>query len=397
MNDVFDNVYVAVIAGGQGTRLFPFSNTECPKQFCELNNHATFIQATISRFTNMGINPSHILVITTDANQYELAKEQTELLGINLDNVYVIDPHFGYAGAMVKAAEFIHYKHGNSIVINTPADQHIVAGKEFEDTIVKAVASAARGLPTIVGVKGVDISTMMGCGHARYTVQNSYAYDVVGFIEKPNEETAKALAEADDVACNTGINIWETSTILDVITGDELPDDKEFETDELMDKFGQKLKIVVGSFEWHDCGTLKSLFDVSEKDPNNNVLLGQGTTQLANANGNLIYTPKGVDTRICGLKDCAVVANWIHDQIIITVVSMTKTQLVRELANDYELGSKILGQTLMGNFVNFVAPSGSPKKVICGFIGVDGICITPFYNEILGKLEITVTHVMATR
>lgn len=393
----FDDVFVAVIAGGQGTRLFPFSNAECPKQFCELNNHATFIQATITRFTDIGIDPSHILVITTDSTQYELAREQTAFLGIDPLNVYVIDPHFGYAGAMVKAAEFVwHNRQGeNSVIINTPADQHIVAGEEFENTICEAVASAARGLPTIVGVKNVDLSTAMGCGHARYKVKDSsYAYNVVGFIEKPDEATAKTLMQANDVACNTGINVWRTDTILNVVTSAEIPDDKELKTDELMRRFGQKLQIVVGSFAWHDCGTLKSLFDVSDKDDDKNVILGQGRTHLGNSRRNLVYAPKGVNICVCGLHDCAIVANWIEDKIVVTVVSMDKTQQVRELANDYEFGSKILGKdlTLEGRN-NIVVESTSPKEVICGFIGVSGICITPCYDELYEELQIIISHV----
>jgi len=389
----FEDVYVAVIAGGQGTRLFPFSNAKCPKQFCELNDKGTFIQDTIARFLGMGITPDHVIVITTDATQYELAKEQTEPLGVALSNVYIIDPHFGYAGAMVRAAEFIHYGNGgkSSIVINTPADQYIVVDKEFKRTIADAVDSAALGNPTIIGVKSVDLNTMIGCGHARYKGKGPH-HDVVGFIEKPDKETAEALRAEGNTACNTGINVWKTDTILDVITSDAIPDDKELKTDELMQKFGPSLKLVIGVFKWHDCGTLKSLFDVSVKDINGNVILGQGTTHSCASEHNLIYTPKQVEFRIQGLNNCAIVANWINGQIVVTVVHMNKTQQVRALANDYEIGSKILGKdlTLEGRN-NRVYESNFSKDVICGFIGVSNIGILPYYNEDRNIFEINIS------
>ena len=385
-----EDIYVVVIAGGHGTRLFPFSNAECPKQFCELNSKATFIQDTILRFLGIGILPGHVVIITTDKTQCGLAIEQTEPLGVKSDNVHVIDPHFGYAGAMVKAAEIIRDTNDCSIIINTPADQHIVAGEDFNNTIINAIDSAALGHPTIVGVQGVDLNTMMGCGHARYEGKGP-DYDVIGFVEKPDEKTAKALEAANDTACNTGIAVWKADTVLDAVTSAEIPDDKELKTDELMQKLSSNLKLVIGRFEWHDCGTLKSLFDVSAKDDNDNVVLGKGTAHLHAAQHNLVYAPERVEFRIHGLSGYAIVANWINDQIVVTVVRMNKTQQVRALADDYEVGSKILGKdlTLEGRN-NRVYDSNFSKDVICGFIGVSDIGILPYFNDELDILEINI-------
>ena len=100
-------VWVVVVAGGQGTRLFPISHTDCPKQFCQLDDKRTFIQATIENFAKLGIKRNKIVIVTTNENQTRLAAEQTLSRGILSQNIYEIDPKYGYAGAMVKASMFI--------------------------------------------------------------------------------------------------------------------------------------------------------------------------------------------------------------------------------------------------------------------------------------------------
>ena len=99
-----NHLWLAVIAGGQGTRLFPLSNEHCPKQFCQLDNENTFIQATVKRFYDIGVKSNHVVVITTTERQTELATKQLTPLGVISPNIYQIDASYGYAGAMIKAS-----------------------------------------------------------------------------------------------------------------------------------------------------------------------------------------------------------------------------------------------------------------------------------------------------
>lgn len=123
-----EHVWVAIIAGGQGTRLFPISHTDIPKQFCQLDEKNTFIQAVIENFAGVGIKRNHMIVITTSDNQTNLAKEQTLTRGVLSQNILQIQPDLGYALAMVKATEFAKEIDPEAIVINTPSDQYIGAG-----------------------------------------------------------------------------------------------------------------------------------------------------------------------------------------------------------------------------------------------------------------------------
>ena len=72
----FSHLWLALIAGGDGTRLWPISNMNCPKQFCQLPTGETFCQATVERFMRLGVKPNHIMVITTNDHQRALAIEQ---------------------------------------------------------------------------------------------------------------------------------------------------------------------------------------------------------------------------------------------------------------------------------------------------------------------------------
>ena len=387
------HVYLAVIAGGQGTRLFPLSHDGCPKQFCHIDKDRTFIQATIERFVNFGIKAKRVIVVVTNDNQLELAKEQCVPLGVISENILKIDPGFGYAGAMVKAAEFIKELDKDAVVVNTPADQFIVSDDSFIETINNALDSARENNPTIIGVKISDLVTFTGCGHALYDVPEDEAdlptYDVKGFVEKPNESTATMLMREDCSACNTGINVWSVKTILSADV-----EARGLGTDELMKALGN-LKVAVGKFRWYDCGTLKSLYDISSKTPNHkNANLGQGMVERTGCLHSLFYSIGGVTVRATNIRDAAVVVNDIDDHIVIAVVGLSDSQEVKKLAEDYkEHKSLLTGHYSVSALNNFVMPSDYSDHIRVGFVGVDQ-CIVYSHKNSDGSIEIAVSRML---
>ena len=96
------HLWVAIIAGGKGTRLFPISHPARPKQFCRLDENNTFIQAVVDNFISIGIKATQILIITTDDNQRQLAKDQCLPKGVISPNIVKLSPMLGYAGCMWK-------------------------------------------------------------------------------------------------------------------------------------------------------------------------------------------------------------------------------------------------------------------------------------------------------
>lgn len=367
------HVWVAIIAGGQGTRLFPISHTNRPKQFCRLDKRNTFIQAVIENFTGLGVKPTHIVVVTTSEHQTELAKEQVLPRGVLSQNILEISPSFGYAGAMVKAAEFISMLDSEAIVINTPSDQFLVADEDFGSTIDAAIEAAKASQPVIIGVKVNDLVTAMGCGHALYEEVEAPCFPVTGFVEKPKREEADRIMRQGNSACNTGINVWRASTVLSATEGVRLVG---LATDDFMKLLGE-LKIAVGNFEWHDCGTLKSLYEVSKKTPNHkNASLGNGSFERNNCRGSLLYASRGMELRVTGAKDDAVIFTIINEKPIIVVAKLAESQRIKDLAEDYSRHEAFLTDDFsFGARNNVVLGSNVSDELIVGFVGVENYAV----------------------
>lgn len=387
-------VWLAIIAGGQGERLFPLSNKTCPKQFCQLDEENTFCQATAKRF---GVKPNHIIVITTNDRQTVLAREQLSSLGIPSVNFYQISPHFDYAGAMVKAAEFIKKLDKNAIVINTPADHYVVADDSFMETISTAIKSAQEGFPTIVGVKVSDLAMVMSCGHAKYDEleASNGVYTVQGFIEKPDKKVATNLLRNDNSACNTGINVWAVNTILDAVTSKEIGENG-LKTDELMAKF-ETLKLAVGRFKWLDCGTLKALYEISKKTPNHrNANLGKGTIERIDCRRSLFYAASGINLRAAYIENCAVVATSISNQIVLTIAKFD------ELENDSNIRALVESYKGIKSFKNanrfsitpnnrvIIMRSDFSKEIKVGYLGIENLLIYSHKNKD-GTIDIAIS------
>lgn len=390
------NVWLAVIAGGQGTRLFPLSHASCPKQFCSLDKENTFIQATIRRFVEVEeIKPTRVVIVTTNSAQTQLAKEQTTSLGVLTQNILQISSKFGYAGAMIKAAEFIKKIDNDAIIINTPADQYIVLDENFKNAVGNAIASAANNCPTIVGVKVYDLNTVMGCGHALYREDDSACSPVLGFVEKPDKKQADKLMRDDNSVCNTGINVWSTETILSTASKLDLADG--LSTDLLMSSL-TNLKVAVGNFKWYDCGTLQSLYDVSKKTPNHkNASLGLGNIDRVDCRGSLFYAVEGINLRVTGVENSAVLATVINSRIVIAVVKLSDSQRVRVLAEDYQKNEEFLTDDFsVGARNNTIVRTNISKEIRAGFVGVDN-CIVYTYKNSDGIIDVAVSQQRALK
>ena len=389
-NDETKNLWLAVIAGGQGTRLFPMSHEKCPKQFCNLDPDNTFIQATVRRFLAIGVKPKHIVVVTTNPTQTALACEQLSPLGVISPNIYEISPKYGYAVAMIKAAQLIHEHDEEAVVINTPADQFIQLDDDFTDTMKLATHSAYAGCPTVVGVEINDLVTFMGCGHALYDPdEKDFCKTVKGFVEKPDKETATKMMREGNSACNTGINVWRATDVLRVADCYDIEHDT-LGTDDLMSMLGE-LKLAIGTFKWYDCGTLKSLHQISNKTPNHmNATLGRGFVDRGTTcRRSLFYCPEGINLWATNVEDTAVVVNVIDDKIVVAIVKLEESQLVRELAQKFK--EILMYDHSIGGRNNLVAHTNCSDQILVGFIGVTGYIVTPLKRP-NGEIDIIVSR-----
>ncbi|MBQ6486995.1 hypothetical protein IJI89_01035 [Candidatus Saccharibacteria bacterium] len=387
-----EHLWTAIIAGGKGTRLFPISHPDCPKQFCQLDERNTFIQAVVDNFTFLGVKPTNIVVITTSDSQTELAKKQCLPRGILSQNILQLSPQLGYAGSMIKATSEIYKLDPAAIIINTPADQYLVPDFEFKAAIESAVAGAKNGNSVIVGVKVNDIVTAMGCGHAIYEETNTACFPVTGFVEKPDKKKADEIMRQGNSACNTGINVWRA----DVVNG--IFENKRYRgisTNKMMEMLGD-LQVAVGYFEWHDCGTLKSLYDISRKSPNTkNATIGGGTFERMDCHRSLLYAIEGFELRVSGAEDDAVLFTSINERPIVVVAKLSDSQKIKLLAEDYLVHEEILTDDFsMGARNNTVLRSNVSDEIVVGFVGVQNYAVYVHRNAD-GNLEAVVSQQMA--
>ena len=388
-----NNTWLAVIAGGKGTRLFPISNPDKPKQFCQLDRDNTFIQAAIGNFVGLGIKPNHVVVVTTSDSQVELAKTQTMPRGVLSQDIFQIAPDWGYPGAMYQATKYISKLDPDAKIICTPADQYLEAtDDDFEYTIKVALEEAENDYPVLIGVKVNDLVTAMGCGHAIYEDGDNGCYIVNEFIEKPATKLADKLMRRDDTACNTGIAVWKASTLLKTI--DEA-DVRGMGTDEFFTKF-KKCKIAVGSFTWRDCGTFKSLYEISGKTPHHkNASLGEGTFERIRCRRSLLYAAEGMDLSVSDAEDDAIIFTTIDDKPIVVVAKLSDSQSVKELAEDYAKHEKFLKRDFsFGARNNSVLSSNISDELIVGFVGVKNYAVYVRKRQ-NGRLEAAVSKQLA--
>ncbi len=387
------HLWVAIIAGGQGTRLFPISHPKCPKQFCQLDEDNTFIQAVVENFKLIGVKPTQILIITTNDNQTMLAKDQCLPRGVLSQNIIQVSPNLGYAGSMIEAAKIIKEHDDEAIIINTPSDQYVDPNDSFYIAIEDAVHAAMENKAVIVGVKVNDIVTAMGCGHAIYDeATGNPCFDLVGerFIEKPDRAKADKLMRQGNSAVNTGINVWKAKLITKTFAKRSY---HGIGTDDLMEALESKLKVAVGTFEWHDCGTLKSLYEIAKKTPNHkNASLGGGTFERNNCRRSLLYAAEGMELRVSGSEDDAIIFTSIDEHPIVVVAKLSDSQKIKLLAEDYLSHEEILSDDFsMGARNNTVLGSNVSEETVVGFVGVEDYAVY-VHRKSDGMLEAVVSQ-----
>jgi mannose-1-phosphate guanylyltransferase len=269
-----------------------------------------------------------------------------------------------------------------------------VTGEKFKSTVISAVRNARKGNPTIIGVKVNDLNTFIGCGHATFDPKAiGPFYTITGFVEKPNAKRAEAMMRRGNSACNTGINVWRATDILGAFDPEEIhrrletitaeaelktettgkmPSGGEaLGTSELMHRFS-KIQLVVGEFQWYDCGSFQALYEVNlEKATPNHHNVSIGEVVRTNCRDSLFIACKGIKLFATGYRNAVVVANIIEGKIYVAVVEMDQSQNVRELAEDYFHNTKLLNHfySIYDAQDNALLPSNISDDVCCGFVG----------------------------
>lgn len=329
-----------IMAGGKGTRFWPLSTEDKPKQFLKLLGEDTMLQATVKRINRL--IPMERIFICTGRSYVPLVKEQLP----ELDNRnIVIEPEGRNTAPCIALSAFYikrFYKESKMVVL--PSDQLI----KDEDSFNKIISSSSKYLDSnkdsiiTLGMKPDRPET--GYGYIKVTDKTERLYncsicDVDAFVEKPNKELAKMYLESGRYLWNGGMFVWNTDTILnnlrkyepeiyDLLSEVEVLDNelvykyidsnyykcKSISIDYAVMEKSRYIKVIPCDFGWDDVGSWNALERYREKDSNENIINGdiktiESKNNIVLSNGKKIVF-YGVENLLCvDTEDFTIVTN----------------------------------------------------------------------------------------
>lgn len=317
------------MAGGVGSRFWPVSTPEFPKQFHDmLGTGETLIQKTFSRLSQL-IPKENILILTND-KYADIVQEQLPM--INNEQI-VLEPEMrNTAPCILYASMKIKKRNPNALMIVAPSDHWIEDEVQFVANLQRSfdICDHDNVLMTL-GILPTFANT--GYGYIEFDKLDSrQVKKVVQFREKPDYATAKKFIQSRNFLWNSGIFIWSVSSILDAFEKfqpvmynlfnegfDKL--NTEAEADFVAENYGKSENISIdyavmenaknvfvlpATFDWNDLGTWGSLYDKLPKDANENAVVN-ATIVIENASNNIVRTNAGKKVVIDGLNDYIIV------------------------------------------------------------------------------------------
>ena len=356
------NKFATILAGGGGTRFWPLSRQETPKQLLNISGNDIMLNDTINRFD--GVIPLENTIIVTNRSQAVLL-ESIMHSSVPKSNILVEPVARNTAASILYAALYIEKLHGDSLMVVFPSDHHITDEVEFKKTLDEGctVAMETDKIVTI-GIKPTFPST--GYGYISFhrvpeRTQPCSVYDVIEFIEKPNFKKAQNYIQSGNYWWNSGMFIWKTSVIIEQfkrflprLYKSMLPLRKHFgtnrETEFINDIYPtlqnisidygilercDEVVIVSGDFGWNDVGSWDALGAIFPPDEFGNIVKAnhiglQTQHSIIYGNGRLITTI-GIDGLIIAdTEDALLICAKDKAQEVKDIVAILKERDLKE-------------------------------------------------------------------
>jgi mannose-1-phosphate guanylyltransferase len=306
--------YVVIMAGGVGTRFWPYSRNNRPKQFLDvLGIGSSLLQITYQRFQK--ICPGENIYVVTSETYEKVVMEQ--LPGLPHDQILLEPGRKNTAPCIAYACYKIRKKDPDAVMVVTPADHAIIKEIEFIEVIKKSLHYAEeKDILITLGIHPNRPET--GYGYIQFHFDSKNAIKKVKtFTEKPQIELAKKFLESGDFVWNAGIFIWNVKAIIRAYEK-YLPELAEiFENNSgaffteaenraiqkiysvikiisvdygIMEK-ADNVYVMLADIGWSDLGSWSSLHDIKEKDKNKNVFEANAISY--DTVNSIILGPKG--------------------------------------------------------------------------------------------------------
>ncbi|NLK47411.1 MAG: mannose-1-phosphate guanylyltransferase [Bacteroidales bacterium] len=346
--------YCVIMAGGVGSRFWPISRTNTPKQFLDFfGTGRSLLQMTYDRFSAV-IPPENIFVVSNVIYKDTILQQLPEIQ----ESQVLLEPHrrntapcIAYAVNRIKAIS------DTANIVVAPSDHLILKENEFKNILLKGLDFVQNNDSLLtLGIKPSRPET--GYGYIQIEETEGDIHKVKTFTEKPNLELAKVFFETGEFYWNSGIFLWNINTILKAFDT-LLPDialkfaqgapfyntDKErayinevystctnISIDYGIMEKAENVFVLCADIGWTDLGTWGSLYEMSEKDENQNVNL-KSKTLFYNSRENIVVLPQGKLAVIDGLSGYLVAES---DNVLL-ICKKDEEAKIRQFVNDVVL------------------------------------------------------------
>ena len=349
------NNYCVIMGGGIGSRFWPYSRKNLPKQFLDFfGTGRSLIQQTFDRYKK--IVPLENIFITTNVLYKELVQEQ--LPELKEEQILLEPTRRSTAPCIAWASYHIKKINPNANVIVAPSDHLILKEEEFKEAIIKGLEFVSHSPQLLtLGIKPNRPETGYGYIQIDEEKQGDF-FKVKTFIEKPQLEFAKVFVESGEFYWNAGLFMWNVNSIIKagelllpelatkLTAGKNVygtPEEKKFIDENfpacpnvsidfgIMEK-ADNVYVSLGDFGWSDLGTWGSLYDLSQKDELENVTL-KCQSLLYNSKNNIVVLPQNKLAVIDGLEGYLIAES---DNVLL-ICKKDEEHSIRKYVNDAQI------------------------------------------------------------
>ncbi len=364
MKNVTEHLYALIFCGGGGTRLWPYSRQETPKQFLKVKGNKTLIRQTYERL--LPIIPKERVYLVTVPEYLDEVKE--ELPEIPNKQVLVEAARKNTAMAAGLGVVSIASKDPEAIIANIWSDHLVENEKGYQEAVVTAANAAADGSNLVTtGVEPTYAHTGLGYvrkGSVHDIRGKNEIFKVDKFTEKPDIKNAKKMVKSGNYLWHVGLLVWKVSAFLDAVKKHSPELAKRLNTisnsftkvnaqeiirkeylkapDESIDvAIAEKAKnflVVEGKFDWYDLGDFSVLWKLGKKDKNDNYFVSEngGNWIGVDTTDSMIISDGKRLVGTYGVSDLVVVA--VDDAVL--VIPKSKAQKVKQIVNQIKKEKK---------------------------------------------------------
>lgn len=342
MSNQFALVTPIILAGGKGTRLWPMSRAERPKQFLQLTGSESLLQKTLRRASGPGYAAP--IVITNEDYRF-LVAEQARECGVDLGGILLEPVARNTAPAIAAAALFARASQDTSALLVLPSDHEISVDDRYLDAIETARKESLEGKLATFGIKPTEPAT--GYGYIELgSMSPSGAHEVARFVEKPDADLAEIMLSSGNFLWNSGMFLFGVEALLSEMTrlapkvidaaeravaaaqqdfdfvrlgAEAFAQAPDISIDYAVMEMTDRAVVVPMPVPWSDLGSWDAIWKVGQTDDEGNV--GRGPVTLVRTSRSLVFSEK-MHVAVDGLEDVAVIVS--EDAVMVSRLSQAQ-------------------------------------------------------------------------